>query len=337
MAASAALLANSFLAAPSFAAVTLISSVPGADPTDLTPANLMTAQAQCDAAAAALDTDGPSANSDRYYAEVNKGAVTLLSGPTEVGTEGDRAIDLESREGAGTFTPAKKEILGDPYRNGGSVNMFGIQQAVGGSFSNSSYDFTAQFSTTYKHAYTCDIYMENYNPEQTINHPAIGRYVVDPDAQGNEEAKQQSCNAFSAMQPADPVVGKLTPPWWGQPQGQCLFEGDAAYVEIIPESLDSAEFVTNAAGGSFNQTQTDELEAHESFGSGFPTSETFTIGQVVVCISPSRTGTKLPGAWQKQNGYTGDKCTTAWYEGGAKVGVPNLNDGSHNFVTVPVI
>ena len=65
----------------------------------------------------------------------------------------------------------------------------------------------------------------------------------------------------------------------------------------------------------------------------------------MVCISPSKTGTKLPGAWEKKNGYTGDKCTTAWYNGTAPysltdyagTNVPNLNDGSHNWVTVPII
>jgi hypothetical protein len=160
--------------------------------------------------------------------------------------------------------------------------------------------------------------------------------VVDPDAQGKRRSQAAVMQCFQRTCSLQ-TVSKINAPCVGVSRGRASLKVTQLYVEIIPESLDSAEFVTNAAGGSFNQTQTDELEAHESFGSGFPTSETFTIGQVVVCISPSRTGTKLPGAWQKQNGYTGDKCTTAWYEGGAKVGVPNLNDGSHNFVTVPVI
>ena len=29
-------------------------------------------------------------------------------------------------------------------------------------------------------------------------------------------------------------------------------------------------------------------------------------------------------------------CNTQWYDTGATVGVPNLNDGSHNWVTVPL-
>jgi len=94
---------------------------------------------------------------------------------------------------------------------------------------------------------------------------------------------------------------------------------------------------SDVPGGTFSQDQIDELSAHESMGAGFDTDETLLIGQVVVCISPSTATKKLPGAWRQQNGYTGDKCTTAWYNGGATVGVPNLNDGSHNWVTVPVV
>ena len=69
-------------------------------------------------------------HSDRYTAAVVAGAPTYVSGPTEIGGEADRNIDQATKVGAGTFTPAHLEILGDPYRNGGSVNMFGVP-AVG--------------------------------------------------------------------------------------------------------------------------------------------------------------------------------------------------------------
>ena len=63
----------------------------------------------------------------------------------------------------------------------------------------------------------------------------------------------------------------------------------------------------------------------------------------MVCISPAK-GTKgNPGVWTKQNGYTGDKCSAAWYQGTSPYSLanyagtttPNLNDGSHNWVTIP--
>ena len=191
--AAAALLTNTIIASPAFAAVTLISPVPSADPAGLTAENLETAQAQCDAAATAADLDGPSEDSDHYSGAVVEGAVTYVSGPTEVGTEADRNIDESTRVGAGTFTPAHLEILGDPYRNGGSVNMFGIQQSVGGHYSNSAYDFTADFKTTYAHAYSCDISMENFVAGSTIHHPAEGHYINCDRGEGQGHDNGEAC------------------------------------------------------------------------------------------------------------------------------------------------
>ena len=155
---------SSSIVSPAYAAVTLIDSIPAADPPGLDVTNLALAQDQCDAAAAAADLDGPGEDTDIYTGVVVEGTVTLKSGPTEVGTEGDRDIDLSTRVGAGTFTPGYVHILGDPYRNGGSVNMFGMREAIGGHYSNSAYDFTADFKTTYTHPYTCDIYKAVYHP-----------------------------------------------------------------------------------------------------------------------------------------------------------------------------
>jgi hypothetical protein len=332
-AAICALLGSSVLTTAANAAATILSSTPSADPAGLDAGNLATAQAQCDAAATALDADGPSNDSDHYSATVVEGAVTLVSGPTEVGGEGARNIDQSTKVGAGTFTPAHREILGDPYRNGGSVNMFGIQQTVGGHYSNSAYDFTADFNTTYAHAYSCDASKETYHAavyHPLVHHNQVGHWIVSPDAHGNEEANTNNCNAFNSALPNGPANGNATD------QANCRFivdeqaYDDPAYTD--PAYWDDPVFVANVPGGSFNQTQTDQLSGHESMGAGFDTSETLILGQVVVCISPGPKG----GSWKQQNGYTGSKCTTAWYNGGAKVGVPNLNDGSHNWVTIPV-
>ena len=308
------------------AAVTLLSAVPSADPSDLTPANLATAQAQCDTAAAAYDTDGSSPDSDVYTAEVVEGAVTLVSGPTEVGTHSFAVNGTGTQTGAGTFTPAHREIEGDPYRNGGSVNMFGNQIAVGGHYSASSYDFTNDFTTTYAHAYTCTISVETYHP--AVHHDQVGTWAVKPDFRGNEEQMTQNCNAFNTSLPGGPNTHNSD-----TDQANCTYTVTTAAFDD-PAFHDPAEEVASGVpGGSFNQDQTDQLSAHESLGEGFDVSETLNIGQVVVCISPK----KLPGTWTKQNGYTGSKCTTDWYNGGAKTGVSNLNTGSHNWVTVPVI
>lgn len=319
------------------AAVTNIGT-PTADPSD--DQTIASMNTQCAAAAVLADLDGPGADTDQYSAEVVEGAISSFSGPTETGTEADRDIDLNTRIGAGTFTPAMRFIDGNPYRNGGSVNMFGVQKSTGGSFSNSMYDFTADFDSTFAHAFSCAITMSNYNPPVFVpGTPVQGSYVVNPDAQGNEEAKQNSCNAFNAQ--------GVNFQFYGFDHAQCLFNVTAP---AVPDSFTDAFFdppvpAGSVAGTPVNQTQTDNLMAHETLGAGFQISETVTLGQVVVCISPSSTGTKLPGAWATKNGYTGDRCTTAWYKGTtpyslsnyAGTNIPNLNDGSHNLVTVPVI
>jgi hypothetical protein len=308
---------SSSIVSPAYAAVTLIDSIPAADPPGLDVTNLALAQDQCDAAAAAADLDGPGEDTDIYTGVVVEGTVTLKSGPTEVGTEGDRDIDLSTRVGAGTFTPGYVHILGDPYRNGGSVNMFGMREAIGGHYSNSAYDFTADFKTTYTHPYTCDIYKAVYHP--AVAPGPVQGYYTNPG--------EGDCNGIGPDNPH-----------WGEDLGACHFNKTGDGTPGADEYHDPVANIGNVAGGSFDQDQTDNLNAHESMGAGFDTSEPLLLGQAVVCISPSKTGPKgAPGTWTKQNGYTGDKCTTVWYNGGATVGVPNLNDGSHNWVTVPVI
>lgn len=340
--AATALLSSTIMSGQAFATVSGVST-PSPDPAELTAENLAAAQLVCDAAAATADLDGPSEDSDHYSGDVVEGAATWVSGPTEVGTESNRSIDLDTREGAGTFTPAHLEILGDPYRIGGSVNMFGIQQTVGGHYSNSSYDFTADFTTTYAHPYTCDISKETYHAavfHPAVHHDQIGHWNVSPDFRGNEEQMTQNCNAFNTSLPGGPNNHNSD-----TNQANCVYtvdtpaSDDPAYTD--PATWDEPVLVGNVAGGSFDQTQTDNLSGHESFGAGFDTSETLIIGQTVVCISPIKKG----GTWTKKNGYTGAKCTTAWYSGTspyslsnyAGTNVPNLNDGSHNWVTIPVI
>jgi hypothetical protein len=268
------------------------------------------------------------------------GPVTLLAGPVETGTHSITDAIPGTLVGAGTFTPAHTEILGDPYRNGGSVNMFGIKQAVGGHYSASTYDFMGTFKTTYAHAFSCDIFKSLYHPAVDIYHPAVGIYVIAGDFGASEDAIRGNCAAFTA-QGSDPTN---LPSWWGDPfhggsddNPHCKFQGTAAYTEHHDAYNDPPQLQGNEVQTAVNVDQFNALRAHEDAGEGFDTSATLIIGQVVVCISPSKSGTKLPGAWTKQNGYTGDKCTTDWYNGGATVGVPNLNDGSHNWVTVPVI
>jgi hypothetical protein len=220
--------------------------------------------------------------------------------------------------------------------------MFGIQQSVGGHYSASAYDFEGEFKTTYSYAFSCDIYQAVFHAGETIHVPAEGEYVIAGDFGDSEAAVRGNCAAFTAQGDSDP-----RPDWWGEPfhggnpsNPHCMFVGTPAHDEVTEDTLDEPILIGNEPGVAIEEEQTDTLTAHEDAGEGFDTDETLLIGQVVVCISPTtgnQTKKGAPGTWVLKNGYTGDKCTTAWYNSGAMVGVPNLNTGSHNWVTVPII
>lgn len=78
--------------------------------------------------------------------------------------------------------------------------------------------------------------------------------------------------------------------------------------------------MVNEPGIAVSQTRTDNLNSFEDHGASVQLTGEKVLGTVVVCISPSSTGKKLPGEWRQQNGYTGDKCTTAWFNGGGDSG-----------------
>ena len=361
--AATALLSSSIISSPGYAAVTGVTT-PSPDPAGLDAPNLAAAGLVCDAAAVTADLDGPDELSDHYAGAVNEGTVTLKSGPTEVGTEADRTLTSDKTPGIGsTYTPAHREIQGDPYRNGGSVNMFGIQISVGGYYSSSQYDFDASYSTTYTHPYTCDITKQVYHAavhiegdhHDAVFHPAEGHYINCDFGHGQGNDNSGVCEDVGQPQGSCAAHNNTGPSFgqWGRDTEQCKFITTAeeyttpAYDDPdtdIPASWDEPVAVGNVAGGSFDQTQTETLSGHEDAGAGYFDAATVTLGQVVVCNSPTVGTTKKPGAWVLKNGYTGTKCTTAWYSGTspyslsnyAGTNIPNLNDGSHNWVTVPV-
>jgi len=265
-------------------------------------ATLADMQQQCDAIAAGFVTNAD----DIWSGEVVAGAVTLVSGPTETG---GRVIDESTIQHAGDYVPATLEIRGDPFRIGGSVNMFGEQWSTAGYWTDSTYEFDAEFESTFAHAFQCAVMFEKYHPEQFIpGHPVQGYYIVEPTDQGNEEAAQNSCNAFTA----------LGPTWehWGDDHAQCDFvkTADATEDETIPAYHDPAVQVASVGGTPVNQTQSDTLHAFEDHGGPVQVTGEYYVGNTVICISPSTTSKKgVPGVWRTQNGYTGTKCTTDWF------------------------
>jgi hypothetical protein len=172
-AAIASLLCASFITSPAFADTI---PTPIADATDGT--TLAAMQTQCDTLAAAHDTS----NGDVWTGVVVEGLVTLVAGPTEVG--GTRIIDETSIVGTGTFTPGHTYIQGDPFRIGGSVNMFGDQYADSGSWSDSTYNYTADFDSTFSHAFSCNIYQAVFHPGDPLN----GYYEIRADLVGTPQA-----------------------------------------------------------------------------------------------------------------------------------------------------
>lgn len=305
-------------------------------------ATLAAMQTQCTALALAHDIDGVGTG-DIWTGVVVEGATTLTSGPTEVA---NTRTNKHNIVGTGTFTPSHSYIQGNPFRIGGSVNMFGDQYADSGSWSDHTYDYSANFDSTFAHAFSCNINKALYHPSYVIpGHPVQGYYVIHPDNHGNEEgAVQQSCVAFSAKQPTS--LTDTTVPWWGYvdpdplaaDHGQCDFvkTGDATVDVTVPESWDLPAFVVNEVGTPVSQSQTDVLSGHEEHG-GFLAAPggIYHIGQVVICISPSTTGTKgVPGVWKQQNGYTGPNCTTDWFKNYAVWG-SGTESSNGTYISVP--
>jgi len=248
-----------------------------------------------------------------------------VDGPTTE-VSGSRVETPGSRIGTGTATYSGLSIVGDPYRVGGSVNMFGQQGAMYKNWSNSEYDFIADYSTTTTISYECHVteQKEVYHPAVHIpGHPVLGYYVVDPDFNGNEEAAQNSCNAFNAQAPVAPDYA--APGFWGSsPQANCVFVQTEAAQDPVDEPAywtlgDLIERTDLNTSHTVDETNiAEDVAGHEVNGGPWtqlpPPGTLWNAAQVVICISPSKTvkgGT--PGAWANHNGYTGSKCTTSWF------------------------
>ena len=264
--AATALLSSTIMSTPAFAVTT-----PAAE--GLSAANLVAAQLQCTNLAAA---HAPLV----YTGTLDESSIvaTWVSGPTEIDAT---ARDKTNIIGTGIFTPGTTYLDGNPFRIGGSVNLFGDQYATAGSWSDSTYDFTNDFTTTYSYAFNCTM-------TETVANP--GHHVWTGPLQATEA--QQACEA------ADNNVHETTD------QGWCVY---------VPGEGTTDEGRPDEAGTPIQQAQTDNLAGHEEHGGPvLATGGPFHIGQVVVCISPSTTTKKgVPGAWVAKNGYDGGSFSGA--------------------------
>lgn len=319
--ASTALILSSFvpvLNTTAWAAVTILDPLPDAE--GASAATLTAMEAQCDALALV--------HGFNWHGELDPTSIvaTIVGSPVEVPPLHTIDDAIGDPIGSGIFTPAHIEFTSDPYRNGGSVNMWANANAVGGHYSASIYDFEHDFDTTFSYAFDCLM-------SETVTTGASGFYELAGEFGDSNDAIRANCDAFTALGDNDP-----RPKWWGEPfhggslaNPHCRFVGD-------PGSTDD-EDRDPENGTPIEQTQRDTLLAHEDNGEGFDITETVSIGKVLVCISPTTsTQTKkgAPGTWVAMHGYSGLKCTTLWYNTGATVGVSNLNTGSNNVVTVPI-
>jgi hypothetical protein len=284
--AATAILSSNMIQSAAMAATIGTATVEDPVAQGLNSANMIAAQAQCTALAAA---HAPLV----YTGTLDEGSIvpTLVSGPTEI----DPSARVKSNiVGTGTFTPSHTFIVGNPFRIGGSVNMFGDQFADSGSWSDSTYDFTNDFTSTFSYAFNCDM-------QETVHVPVQGSYVVDPDAPGDsKDAIRANCDAFTALGP------DASQPWWGTDHAFCDFVTTVA-------AHDEQQDRPPEAGTPISQDQTDTLSGHENHGGPVEADGgIFHIGQVVICISPSK---PTPGGtWRTQNGYTGNLCTTAYFK-----------------------
>ena len=247
--------------------------------------------------------------------------------PTEV--SGSRVINEASRFGTGTVTYSGLSIAGNPYRTGGSVNMFGDQVATNKNWSNSEYDFTANFDTVTTISYTCEVTQQTETHVAAVHIPGrkVQGYYTNP---GHSTGVVADCNGFDE-----------TKDFWGEDKGACIFTqtGPAVDPVDIEESWTLDVPIDRTDLNTFhtvNETNTASGTGHEVNGGPFTQIGTWLAQKVVICISPSKTvkgGT--PGAWANHNCYLGSKCTTAWFNVAPWSGGSQTSNGT--YISVPAI
>jgi hypothetical protein len=300
--AATALLSSTIMSTPA-SAFTFADGTATID--DPVPAGITNAAAQavCDAKASAHGTD--------WTGTVASVDGDITSGPTADGT---RTMVGSATPGDGAVQIGESvQVTGDPFRIGGSVNMFGFAQVIAAHWSYSQYDFTQHFAWQSTYTVTCD--MAQLIPVGI--HTWLG--LPDTQAQANCEGDKNPHETDDRGANCPWTQTGTTPEDRGQEQGS-----------VGPVS----------EGGTLN--------GHESMGPSIPVNEgdvDLPPMQVVVCISPSTVTKKLPGAWTPKNGYSGGSavqgqpgCNTGWYNGGAMTQpspYSNLNTGSNNIVTIP--
>ena len=247
---------------------------------------------------------------DIYVGTLDDGSI---AGTVIAGSETPSGAQTKSNfVGIGQPIPESIQVATEPYRNGGSVNMFALAQVVAAHYADSSYDFTQSVTWNSNYTFTCKM-------RETIPVPDQGVHIWTGPSQAGDPAKA-NCE------------GDKNPHEYDDRGANCEFQ-------VTIPAHNEYEDRDDEFGDIDQLGETDTLAGHASSGGGqLPVdlnAEPVAPYQVVVCISPSSTGKKLPGEWVKKNGYTGSNCTTSWYNGGGLLAGQHVNTGSNNNVTVP--
>ena len=250
-----------------------------------------------------------------------------------------------TRVGSGTPSYSGLSIGNGPFRIGGSVNMFGDQVATTKTYPSYTFKFDRSTSTKTNYTFDCEITQatETYVPPVHIPGHKVEGYYVNCDF-GNGQGHDNGNTCTDSSQPQGSCLAHNntgdTLPFWGEDTEQCRFVKTKDAVDPVDteeEWIPGDDIVTLRTG--FTDTQTDVV--YETNLDGFanlPLTLTgnWYVGQVVICISPTlSTQVKkgVPGTWKQQNGYTGDKCTTAWFNVAPWGG--GSQDSNGTYISVP--
>jgi hypothetical protein len=302
LAAACATALTPIIAAPAFAVLSDTATYEDPTPTGiLSTATINLARAECTRLA---NLHGP-----------NVWIGTLDETSFDDGTYVPGSLDVSGQQtqvgdatGVGTPVPESVQVVGDPYRIGGSVNMFGSAVVIAAHYPNSAYAFTQDATWNAEYTFTCN--MAEVIPQDLGEHYWTGPDQADG---GREECEETVAHPFDNRGANCPFRVTI-------PAGTYFRDDEYSSVIQIGE--------------------TGTVEGYETMGPSIPVVDDEELPgpvQVVVCISPNPSSKKTQdNGWARKNGYNGDNCTTNWYNTGALEGPKdNVNDGSNNIVTIP--
>lgn len=287
------------LAAACATALTPVLSVPSfaaGVPAAASGATTATAQGVCDADVGALLPAGD------WTTHLAFGSSPTATDPVEVGgtraeTPGTRAPDLTSA--VLSFSDVTAAGATQLTRNGQSPNIFAkdaIARTV--TYANSSYQFTAQYTTTTTFSYTCEMTQKVAHTVTIPGVPAgpVEGYYTNPGG--------GDCHGIDN-----------TNPHWGQTIGACEFHKTGDGTPAIPPSTSTTYTYdrqpSSDTSHTISQNDTASGNGTELNGGAYTFNNQSLKVAAVVCNSP----TKNPGTWRAQNGYLGlgGACSTATF------------------------